>query len=106
MKSFVWILFAHFMGDYAFQSDWMARAKQSSWYVLVAHCMIWTACVSIALEYNHMFTLYKALFLFLGHLWFDYGKIQILKTGVQKELALFIDQIAHFFQCIIVFVFK
>lgn len=48
---FVWLLFGHYMGDIALQSDWQAQNKGRYWYVMLSHCMIWGACICIALQF-------------------------------------------------------
>lgn len=38
------ILFAHFVGDFVLQSDWMARNKSKSWAALSWHILVYTLC--------------------------------------------------------------
>jgi hypothetical protein len=33
------------VGDYIFQTDWMAREKKNSTLAAAIHCVIWSACV-------------------------------------------------------------
>lgn len=43
---FLWILLvtltAHMVGDYLFQTEYLARNKGSSNYILLAHCVLYT----------------------------------------------------------------
>ncbi len=35
----------HLVGDYIFQTDWMAETKKQQTFSCVVHCAIWAACV-------------------------------------------------------------
>jgi hypothetical protein len=67
MTSIIWLIFSHYIGDIALQSSWQAENKSKYWYVMLSHCMIWTACVCIALQYLGLFEYWKVLFLVVGH---------------------------------------
>ncbi|WNS82474.1 DUF3307 domain-containing protein [Domibacillus sp. DTU_2020_1001157_1_SI_ALB_TIR_016] len=41
------LLLAHLIGDYLFQTSWMARHKVSRWVPLLAHCFLYTFIVSL-----------------------------------------------------------
>ena len=32
----IWLIFAHFIGDFALQSDWMANNKGYKWIIMFA----------------------------------------------------------------------
>lgn len=101
-ESFIWLLFGHYFGDYALQSDWIAKNKGMSLYVLLAHSMIWAGIISIILQYLWIFTLWKAIFLIIGHILIDKWKT----TKPQNEsFWIYPDQILHLFQLIIVYIF-
>ena len=104
--SFIWLVFAHYIGDFALQSEWMSRAKGQLQYIMIAHCVIWTACICVALQYTggwseqgHITNLIVG-FLFLGHYIAD-------KWKYDKETWIWIypDQMWHLVQLIIVYVF-
>lgn len=44
MTLFGWIFIGHFIGDWMFQNDWMARSKRGRWWgaACVAHCLVYT----------------------------------------------------------------
>ena len=99
VEGIVWVLFAHFIGDIALRSTWMEQ-KETMWYAMLCHCMVWTACISIALQFLGIFALWKVVFLFGGHWLCDK-----CKPNDRKGLKwLYIDQAVHIAQCIIVYV--
>jgi hypothetical protein len=96
MKIFMFLLFAHYMGDFALQSNWLAISKTKFSYAQFAHAMIWSACICVALEYFGMFTLFKAGFLIAGHYTIDRCK----DAG---KFGLVVDQLLHVLQLYLVF---
>jgi len=105
----IWLLFAHFIGDWGLQSSWMAENKGKYWLVMFAHCMIWAACICIALEYMNLRVGWDAPFLVFGHMICDkwkcgvYDKKPFCKQPSAKHL--YIDQIIHLVQLGIVYLF-
>ena len=102
MNSFIWILYAHFIGDIALQSDWQAQNKNKYWYVMFAHCVIWSACISIALQYLGLFALWKVGLLISGHWISDQIKSKH-KNVPENWWMIYPDQIWHLLQCVIVY---
>lgn len=43
-----WLIIGHFIGDFPFQSDWMAKKKRESWEVRIYHVLVYTATVVLA----------------------------------------------------------
>ncbi len=95
----IWLLFAHFIGDWALQNDFMAKYKADRPIVMVAHCMIWTACICIAQEYISDLEHWMIYFLFVGHLIADYIKCLAID---RKWWGIYLDQLWHIIQCFIV----
>jgi hypothetical protein len=100
----IWLLFAHYIGDIALQSDWQAQNKGRLWYVMFSHCMIWTACVSVALQYQGRFDLWKVVFLVIGHWVCDKWKTTKPKTP-EAWKYIYPDQAWHIIQLAIVYSF-
>ena len=96
----LWIVFAHFMGDYALQSSWIARNKAKFWYIMLAHGAIWTACICAGLQYLGILTWYKIPFLLIGHMAMDTLKHENAKKG--DAAWTYIDQSWHLLQCLVV----
>ena len=103
MSNFIWLLFAHYIGDIALQSSWQADNKGKYWYVMFLHCMIRTACVSVALEYLGLFSFWKAFFLLVGHYICDSIKVRQPKTE-ENWWMIYPDQLFHWVQLLIVFI--
>ena len=101
MSNLIWLIFAHFIGDIALQSDWQAKNKGKYWYVMLSHCMIWTGCICIALQFLGIFTLWKALFLLVGHWIGDHIKSRQPKRD-DTWWMIYPDQMWHGIQCLIV----
>lgn len=100
MKEIIFLLFAHHIGDMALQPEWIAMNKGKHWFVLLWHCIIWTGCICIALEYFCSFELWKPIFLIAGHYCIDLWKC---KTSTKlNEWHLAVDQLFHLLQLIIV----
>lgn len=99
----LWLVFAHFIGDYGLQSQWMAENKGRNWYVLIAHGMIWTACISIALQYLGLLFPWKVVFLATEHIIVDGFKCYCLLRGGNRTWWEIYDQTWHLTQCLIVY---
>lgn len=39
------LIVLHSVGDWLLQTDWMAKEKGKSWTPLIAHVVVWTACM-------------------------------------------------------------
>ncbi len=102
--NFMWLLFGHFIGDIALQSSWQADNKGEYWYVMLSHVMIWTACICIALEYIGILTLWKILFLIVGHWISDFIKTRQAKIP-ENWWMIYPDQAWHGVQLFLVWYF-
>ncbi len=100
----IWLIFAHFIGDFALQTDWQAQNKGKLWYVMLVHCMIWTACICVALQYLGLFHLGKAVFLVAIHFLIDVMKSGFTDASDPEDWWLiYPDQALHFLQCAMVY---
>ena len=91
-----WLIFGHFLGDYALQSDWVAKTKKHDNYVLLAHSVIWTGTIAVILYYFGMLSAWKVIFLVGGHFIMDY-----IKCHSKKDIWK-IDQFFHVMQLLII----
>jgi len=103
MKLFELILlfFFHFLADFALQPSWMANAKKEDPFTLLAHSFVWTGFLTFVLIFFLDFSIWKFIFLFLGHLLCDYSKHKVYHK-LPSNFKNLIDQSFHFFQLIIV----
>ena len=99
----IWLIFAHYIGDCAFQHDLMGQLKEKYLYGLFVHSMVWTACICVALEYQGRFTIAKVAFLVIGHMMIDKWRTA-MKRRSDIRLWTWIDQALHFLQCAVAWV--
>ena len=110
-------LLAHFISDFSLQSDFLAKYKGKSSYVMFVHCFIWAGCVSLALEACGLFSIPKFIFLLGGHWLCDHIKCVLVEDWdnalartllaprrhmLNCKLALCVDQAWHMLQLMIV----
>jgi hypothetical protein len=98
----MWAVAAHMIGDFALQSRWVAENKSKSWYILMAHSMIWAACVALPFKlfgYNNITALY--FLLASGHFVIDDLKCKMYKTE-KDNWMLYPDQFLHLIQILVV----
>lgn len=103
MSPFNWLLIGHLIGDYLFQTNWMATRKEKEWLPLITHSLVYTICVAVIGWFTHSLTFYGILFIFLTHLiidrrffirlWVRY--IQRAKGSQENWLSIMTDQIFH-----------
>jgi len=94
----IWLIFAHFIGDFPLQGDFLAANKGKLWYCMLSHCIIWTACICLALQYLGLYSEWKVVFLILGHTVCDFWKTR--KIGWKY---IYPDQAWHIVQCLTVY---
>lgn len=98
----IWVIFAHYIGDWALQSTFMGQSKGKLWMVMLSHCMVWTACICVALQYCNLFAVWKVVFLVIGHWVVDLWKCRKPNTP-ENWKYIYPDQIWHLMQCTIVY---
>lgn len=103
--SFIWLLFAHYIGDIALQPEWQSNNKGKYWYVMFCHCMIWTAVVSVALVYLGIFEYWKVIFLLIGHALMDEWRCHYPKAP-DNFWRIYPDQTWHIIQLLLVYVIR
>ena len=79
MTLYLWLICAHFIGDFALQQEWVALNKGKEWYIMLAHCVIWAACIMLVLEHYEKATLLRWNFLWMGHFLCDTWKCRATK---------------------------
>ena len=66
MKALLFLTLAHYLADYPLQGDFLSTMKGKFKYLMFCHCLIWTGCVAVGLEYFGLFEWWKIAFLFVG----------------------------------------
>lgn len=97
-------LFAHMLGDFVFQSNFLATNKGKDGYILFVHSFIWTFCISIVLciVNSGAISIYAFLFLLITHMLIDLAKSSGLFGTTRK--ALYFDQFLHALCIIIIYI--
>jgi len=103
MSALLILLLSHFVGDYAFQTEYMAENKGKDNYILVAHVATWTFIVSTTALFIGVNFPDMIIFLFVPHLIMDYIKARKLLwcKRVTPQQALTIDQSFHLLQILL-----
>lgn len=104
--NFIWLLFAHYIGDIALQDRWQADNKGKQWYVMLCHTMIWTGCVCAALQFLGIYAFWKVCFLLAGHWICDKWKSGQLTRTPETWRYVYYDQAWHIIQLLVVFLIR
>lgn len=93
LRSLVAIILCHLVGDYLFQSDYLAANKGKDWYILFVHCALYS------LPFLIIFGLtYRIGILFATHIVID-----VLKARYNK-IDILTDQLLHYVIAFVLFV--
>ena len=99
------ILFAHSLGDYFLQSDYLAMNKGKDNYILCIHAILYTFAVSLIFG-NEISQLWYWLILLI-HIPVDYIKARGITPRIMGDKnALILDQVIHFLTLILALVVK
>lgn len=99
------ILFAHSLGDYFLQTDYLAINKGKDNYILCIHAILYTFAVSLIFG-SKINQLWYWLIL-LTHILVDYVKARgITPKMMGDKNALILDQAIHFLTLILALVIK
>lgn len=103
------ILLGHILGDYYFQTEVMARRKETNQSALLGHCIFYAfgyflvIMLKLILDKVTLIDIYLYLLLILSHALIDFFKF---KYGVKinKRYRFYIDQSLHFITMIILYI--
>ena len=105
MKIFIFLLFAHFIGDVFLRTKFIDKYKSKSISVMSFHCFMWSVCVSIPLEIYGLWAIEKFVFLFCFHFVIDFIKAALdshpeWDCGYRPDISRYkiVDQILHVIQ--------
>ena len=104
MTPFSYLLIAHLIGDYLFQTSWMAMNKHAKWLPLFVHSFVYTAVIAIAsfVAFEGL-SWWAILFVFVTHVIVDRRTIvlwwvkNIMRTDPKQVgwLVIMVDQVFH-----------
>lgn len=102
MTPFIYVLLGHLVGDYLFQTNWMAKEKSKNWAALLLHCTIYTFSVWLLAFWGGFILGPVALsILFISHVVLDrrtfnlWWNRTVMKNPDQHWLHIVTDQIFH-----------
>lgn len=105
MTAFVILIGAHFVGDYALQTDYLATNKGKSLYVLTAHSAIWSFCITMTawLMGFPPSMLAMLVILFIPHFVIDKMKVRKIYwfSDMSDKHCLILDQYLHMVQLLV-----
>ena len=92
----LWFMFAHYIGDYVFQSDFLAKTKATSFYSLFVHSFLYTMTIGCAFYLIcGNFYMYQFFILLFSHICIDYVKANAKDKQKALTTYLYVDQILH-----------
>lgn len=103
MSPFDILLVGHLIGDYLFQTSWMAANKAKRWGPLLAHVFVYTSTVyAISFGFGGL-SIPGILLIFVSHLLLDrrtfvewwVTRIMRAPDGESRWLMIVVDQIFH-----------
>ncbi|MDQ0482167.1 DUF3307 domain-containing protein [Guptibacillus hwajinpoensis] len=104
MTPFEYLFIAHLVGDYLFQTKWMALHKHNKWLPLFVHVSIYTFVIGITawLSFGGL-SILQLGFVFITHLFLDRRTFVVWWTTVimqnsdpsSRWLTIIVDQIFH-----------
>lgn len=103
MSQFDMLLIGHFIGDFLFQTSWMAQYKATKWVPLLTHVTVYTAIVSLFGWLSGGLSLWGIAVIFFGHVLLDrkkfvafwVQKVQQAEGSSKGWLSIVADQIFH-----------
>ena len=76
------LLACHMLGDYVFQSDFLAKTKGENWWHLLAHCVTYTVPFAVAFGIE-----WRIAVLVLTHMAIDAAKARWQAIGYPADQA-------------------
>ncbi|MBU8905922.1 DUF3307 domain-containing protein [Desertibacillus haloalkaliphilus] len=104
MTPFGMLVVAHLIGDFLFQTSWMAMYKATKWLPLLSHCLVYTVTVALIDWFSFgALSISAILFIFITHVLLDRRTFvqwwlrNIMKTTGKEAgwLGIVVDQIFH-----------
>ena len=104
MSPFDWLLLAHLVGDYLFQTSWMAMNKAHKWDALIVHSLVYTGAIALVSYATFgLFSWPAYVVIFVSHLILDRRTFVVwwVRTVMRTNettvpwLTIMVDQIFH-----------
>lgn len=103
MSLFDWLLIGHLVGDYLFQTGWMAAKKMKCWHALIIHAAVYTVVIYLFGLFSTGLSFIAIALIFISHVILDQGWLvrtwtKYIQTPPQSEvkwLTIMADQSFH-----------
>lgn len=104
MTPFEFLFVAHLVGDYLFQTNWMAMNKAKKWLPLFTHSLVYSLTIAIVAYFGFGgLSPIALIFVFVSHLFLDRRTFVVwwaekIMGAVSKEgnwLKIVVDQVFH-----------
>lgn len=101
MSLFDWLLVGHLVGDYLFQTRWMAEKKANEWLPLIVHSVTYSAVVTLLALPAGGLSPPAVVLVFCAHLLLDRREFinfwakKITRTENSGWLKIMLDQTWH-----------
>lgn len=79
------LMLCHFLGDYVFQTDFLARTKGENWWHMIAHCVTYTTTFFCFFGFDR-----RIAVLLLSHIIIDSAKARYKKINYVSDQLLHI----------------
>jgi hypothetical protein len=104
LEQILLLIFAHFIGDFPLQGDFLGIQKANSNFLLFVHCFIYTGVISIAfILMGFEFNVLIALFILGTHYYTDFIKCRMVDKSNALTIDLYIDQASHAVQLVVAY---
>lgn len=87
----LWLLAGHFLGDFSFQPDWMAKQKGGSWEITAYHALVHAAAVLVTAKIGG----FELSSLAIAVLPVCHFLIDPLKSRWKLVKSIWLDQLLH-----------
>lgn len=103
MTTFEYLVIGHLIGDFLFQTSWMAKYKATRWLPLLTHVTIYTLVVGLMGLAAGGLSAAAIVLIFVSHIFLDrrtfvafwVKHVQTVKNNEQPWLLIMADQIFH-----------
>lgn len=95
LEKILWVILAHYVLDYPFQTCPQAKMKGTHFYSLFSHSVIYGLGMALILKLLGVFTVWKAIVLVCSHIIIDYLKATAKDKDKALTLYLYVDQGLH-----------
>lgn len=90
MEMLIYLILCHLVGDYLFQTDFIAKTKGSNWYHMFVHCGLYIAPFAFFFGITWQLSVLFAAHMIIDPLKARYNKINYWQDQVLHYLLLFL----------------